>query len=252
VLLTRSPLGLHRCCHRMDLARLACVRHAASVRPEPGSNSPSKSRPAEAGFDMESQRRGAAPRLTGTSRNGMFIEIASDDHARTTRVRMIARTGFFVLYSVFKEHRGRGGADTGTRRSRCGHRSAGAAANPAAPVLPSRGGASEERSANLPGTPERVKPFCRAPCRAGGRLNLARPVRAANLRSQDSGSSIGTLRRFHLRRPKVFNRRASPPIPRAAPLLRARRPPGSAASCPGGASRSARAGDRHPAGHGFR
>ncbi len=28
----------------MDPARLACVRHAASVRPEPGSNSPSRSR----------------------------------------------------------------------------------------------------------------------------------------------------------------------------------------------------------------
>ena len=44
VLLTRSPLGLHQCCHRMDLVRLACIRHAASVRPEPGSNSPSRSR----------------------------------------------------------------------------------------------------------------------------------------------------------------------------------------------------------------
>ena len=28
----------------MDLVRLACVKHAASVRPEPGSNSPSKTR----------------------------------------------------------------------------------------------------------------------------------------------------------------------------------------------------------------
>ena len=27
----------------MDPARLACVKHAASVRPEPGSNSPSRS-----------------------------------------------------------------------------------------------------------------------------------------------------------------------------------------------------------------
>src|SRR4029077_12154032 len=44
VLLTRSPLGLLRCCHRMDLVRLACVKHAASVRPEPGSNSPSRSK----------------------------------------------------------------------------------------------------------------------------------------------------------------------------------------------------------------
>src|SRR6202167_2683369 len=45
VLRTRSPLGLHRCCHRMDLVRLACVKHAASVRPEPGSNSPSRPSP---------------------------------------------------------------------------------------------------------------------------------------------------------------------------------------------------------------
>ena len=42
VILTRSPLGLPRYCYRMDLVRLACVRHAASVRPEPGSNSPSR------------------------------------------------------------------------------------------------------------------------------------------------------------------------------------------------------------------
>ena len=33
-LLTRSPLSTRRC-----PVRLACVRHAASVRPEPGSNS---------------------------------------------------------------------------------------------------------------------------------------------------------------------------------------------------------------------
>src|SRR5207237_8758350 len=32
-----SPLARHR-----DHARLACLRHAASVRPEPGSNSPSE------------------------------------------------------------------------------------------------------------------------------------------------------------------------------------------------------------------
>ncbi|EFE73545.1 conserved hypothetical protein [Streptomyces filamentosus NRRL 15998] len=37
MLLTRSPL-IH---HRSDfIVRLACVKHAASVRPEPGSNSP--------------------------------------------------------------------------------------------------------------------------------------------------------------------------------------------------------------------
>ena len=37
VLLTRSPLIHFR---RNFIARLACVKHAASVRPEPGSNSP--------------------------------------------------------------------------------------------------------------------------------------------------------------------------------------------------------------------
>ena len=42
MLLTRSPLGTTQCCHQVGLARLACVKHAASVRPEPGSNSPSE------------------------------------------------------------------------------------------------------------------------------------------------------------------------------------------------------------------
>jgi hypothetical protein len=41
VLLTRSPLEHPR---RGLSARLACVKHAASVRPEPGSNSPTKTR----------------------------------------------------------------------------------------------------------------------------------------------------------------------------------------------------------------
>jgi hypothetical protein len=45
VLLTRSPLGTPLPYGRKALARLACVRHAASVNPEPGSNSPSKRRP---------------------------------------------------------------------------------------------------------------------------------------------------------------------------------------------------------------
>ena len=42
VLLTRSPLSIRRC-----FVRLACIRHAASVHPEPGSNSP---------FDLCSKR----------------------------------------------------------------------------------------------------------------------------------------------------------------------------------------------------
>jgi hypothetical protein len=42
VLLTRSPLITTR---RWITVRLACVKHAASVRPEPGSNSPLKFAP---------------------------------------------------------------------------------------------------------------------------------------------------------------------------------------------------------------
>src|SRR5437588_5694831 len=45
VLLTRSPLGQSLPYGKENLVRLACVRHAASVNPEPGSNSPSKRRP---------------------------------------------------------------------------------------------------------------------------------------------------------------------------------------------------------------
>src|SRR4051812_19906671 len=41
VLLTRSPLEYPR---KGLSARLACVKHAASVRPEPGSNSPLKTK----------------------------------------------------------------------------------------------------------------------------------------------------------------------------------------------------------------
>ena len=41
-LLTRSPLGYFSYCYKKHLVRLACIRHAASVHPEPGSNSPQK------------------------------------------------------------------------------------------------------------------------------------------------------------------------------------------------------------------
>jgi hypothetical protein len=75
VLLTRSPLSRPRCCHRMDFARLACVKHAASVRPEPGSNSPSRSR-ANREVDQKSESRCCEvtePRApTGTERLCVF------------------------------------------------------------------------------------------------------------------------------------------------------------------------------------
>ena len=47
MLLTRSPLSFHfhsRKNFHKNHVRLACVKHAASVRPEPGSNSPNKNK----------------------------------------------------------------------------------------------------------------------------------------------------------------------------------------------------------------
>ena len=38
-LLTRPPLSFRKCKHSLGSVRLACVKHAASVHPEPGSNS---------------------------------------------------------------------------------------------------------------------------------------------------------------------------------------------------------------------
>ena len=50
------PFATHSCDPKVECVRLACVRPAASVRPEPGSNSPSKSQvgTAEALLTVES------------------------------------------------------------------------------------------------------------------------------------------------------------------------------------------------------
>ena len=61
VFLTRSPLGLHLYCYKMDLVRLACVKPAASVRPEPGSNSPSRT------TDLHRDRSGKSVGLGGNN-----------------------------------------------------------------------------------------------------------------------------------------------------------------------------------------
>jgi hypothetical protein len=53
VLLTRSPLEHPQ---RGLSVRLACVKHAASVRPEPGSNSPNKNPHHKKGGQNSNQR----------------------------------------------------------------------------------------------------------------------------------------------------------------------------------------------------
>src|ERR1700760_2106318 len=54
VLLTRSPLEYPR---KGLSVRLACVKHAASVRPEPGSNSPNKNPHQQRQAAIESEKR---------------------------------------------------------------------------------------------------------------------------------------------------------------------------------------------------
>jgi hypothetical protein len=61
VLLTRSPLVYPK---KGLTARLACVKHAASVRPEPGSNSPSKTNEKSQQNTTPTKRKGAATKET--------------------------------------------------------------------------------------------------------------------------------------------------------------------------------------------
>jgi hypothetical protein len=91
VLLTRSPLGRLQCCHWLDLVRLACVKHAASVRPEPGSNSPSKIRAssqATTPIDRDASRRAEsldyealAPSDGANTIRILTVRFVSNDHA---------------------------------------------------------------------------------------------------------------------------------------------------------------------------
>src|SRR6476469_660916 len=83
VLLTRSPLVYPR---RGLTARLACVKHAASVRPEPGSNSPLKSsdgRSEDRIIDSWSIPARVGPRKSGT---GSYQRTVGK-HRGTGRVR---------------------------------------------------------------------------------------------------------------------------------------------------------------------
>ena len=69
VLLTRSPL-IHPVQAPSFSVRLACVKHAASVRPEPGSNSPSKNtdnhhHPTKAGRKRDPSQQPNTPGKTG-------------------------------------------------------------------------------------------------------------------------------------------------------------------------------------------
>ncbi|MCU1493719.1 MAG: hypothetical protein JWO62_1483 [Acidimicrobiaceae bacterium] len=116
MLRTRSPLGLHRCCHRVDPVRLACIRHAASVRPEPGSNSPSRSRSDPAPFGTASPLRsfeepawGLTPLADWHQKRSLLSVISAidicDHGPRTRRSPRSPALAFGCSYSVLKERR---------------------------------------------------------------------------------------------------------------------------------------------------
>src|SRR5450631_3153822 len=65
VLLTRSPLITQEQAPKITV-RLACVKHAASVRPEPGSNSPLMFKPQHP--NKQGERKNKPRRVTDSSR----------------------------------------------------------------------------------------------------------------------------------------------------------------------------------------
>ncbi len=100
VLRTRSPLGLPRCCHRLDPVRLACMKHAASVRPEPGSNSPSRSHPPLAGRALI-WRVGRGLNLARLAQEPTVVRsqciLTTAASPATEVVSAVARTGFWLF-----------------------------------------------------------------------------------------------------------------------------------------------------------
>ena len=80
VLLTRSPL-IHPVQAPSFIVRLACVKHAASVRPEPGSNSPQKTRKKNPSTQKEKTRKIIKPNQSENQKNK--IKLASQKQTNT-------------------------------------------------------------------------------------------------------------------------------------------------------------------------
>src|SRR6478609_6283769 len=80
VLLTRSPLEYHR---SGLSARLACVKHAASVRPEPGSNSPLKNN------TTPTRRPARKKRCLTKQTTSSTLSSYCQNHCLTKRIRIL-------------------------------------------------------------------------------------------------------------------------------------------------------------------
>ena len=160
VLLTRSPLGLPQYCYWLDLVRLACVRHAASVRPEPGSNSPSRA------DIFRCQTRLQNGQLSTSLLSVNAIDLVNG-HSKLRPPAL----AFFVRYSVVKVRRSPEGGAAGTRsRGRL---------VPLVPSLASQHKAEglQRRTATLQTWPHNVNPLKPA---EPGVAGVFRPVTAAS------------------------------------------------------------------------
>ena len=95
MLLTRSPLGHPP---KEGLARLACVKHAASVRPEPGSNSPLNA------YNMHQTEQITSKNQTNTNTKQNMaltfrhtVEFSKNKHTPSRTTEAVASSG--VTYS---------------------------------------------------------------------------------------------------------------------------------------------------------
>ena len=190
VLLTRSPLALHRCCHRMVPARLACIKHAASVRPEPGSNSPSKScRPGSPGGRSVKSRPSPVPKWHRTGRLAETFVVVRLRYEMTIR-RPTASGGAGSPALTFEpsvpfsrcNQRGEGrGTEPGGRSSLAGTARHGRAAGvPTGANWPKPGlHLPEGRTIKIPTAPHGVKPHRVQRRRPRGDSRGRRPGRKA-------------------------------------------------------------------------
>src|SRR5688572_31422485 len=94
VLLTRSPLVYPR---RGLTVRLACVKHAASVRPEPGSNSPLKSMQIRPSYESRFWLSQHVRSLTKRPNAGSIVNQSKESELGARRSEARAR-GFLVHY----------------------------------------------------------------------------------------------------------------------------------------------------------
>ena len=84
VLLTRSPLEYPR---KGLSVRLACVKHAASVRPEPGSNSPNKNPHQNGRIQSEQSEPNKKTPKTGIKKQNHTLHTGSIRHGKKTTTK---------------------------------------------------------------------------------------------------------------------------------------------------------------------